>query len=254
MVIWTVISLLIELAGNEITIRSFASKITMIPFAPQVGSYWFIYVIFGMYIIASPLTYWLSRCPKKELEIYLIIWGITLLLPYLILINPEFEIMINYTGGYLYYMYGYLGFFVLGHYLRKYINIEKIQSKHLIVLLVAIITPAILYLFKDIPHDVIQNRMSINVAIMALCYFCIIKNIHLSEKWSKRFYDFAQHSFGIYLVHIIIMRRLIWPLIDEFDINYVLQIPIIVLTTAAISYGLVHLISKLPYSKYLIGL
>lgn len=254
MAIWTVISLLIELIGNEITIQDFAGRIVMIPFAPQVGTYWFIYVIFGMYIISPPLTYWLSRCPRKELEIYLTIWGITLLLPYLTLISSKFETMINYTSGYLYYLYGYLGFFVLGHYLRKYVNIEKMRCKHWIVLSIAIISPAILYLLNDIPHDVIQNRMSINVVIMAICYFCIIKSVHLSEKLSKIFFDFAQHSFGIYLVHIIIMRRLIWPLIDGFDINCGIQIPLIVLTTAVISYGLVHLISKIPYSKYIIGL
>ena len=76
----------------------------------------------------------------------------------------------------------------------------------------------------------------------------------MSSKMKNIFYDFAQHSFGIYLVHLLVMRRILWPLLDDYNIHYGIQIPIIVFATAALSYLVVHLISKLPGSKYIIGL
>ena len=76
----------------------------------------------------------------------------------------------------------------------------------------------------------------------------------LTSRMKRVFYDFAQHSFGIYLVHLIIMRRILWPLLDDYNIHYAIQIPLIVILTSTFSYLLVHLISKLPGSKYIVGL
>ena len=111
-----------------------------------------------------------------------------------------------------------------------------------------------LYLFPIVPHSAIQNRMSINMAALASVYFLIIKHIRWSDRMKKICYDFANHSFGIYLVHLIVMRRILWPLIEPLHLHYAIQIPLVVILTAGISYGIVHLLSKLPYSKYIIGL
>ena len=56
-------------------------------------------------------------------------------------------------------------------------------------------------------------------------------------------YDFAQHSFGIYLVHLLVMRKVLWPLIGPLNLHYAIQIPLVVILTAALSYFVVHLIS-----------
>ena len=66
-------------------------------------------------------------------------------------------------------------------------------------------------------------------------------------------YDFAQHTFGIYLVHIIVMKRLLWPLLTPLKIHYLIQIPLITILTTVISYFIVHIMSKLPYSKYTVS-
>lgn len=175
-------------------------------------------------------------------------------MPYIICLDNRFNSVIEYGHGILYYFYGFLGFAVMGFYLRRYVNIKKYNLKHFLILVIAIIMPGILYNFTDIPHSAIQNRMSINIVIMCICYFVIIKQIHLSSKVKHIVYDFAQHSFGIYLVHILIMRKVLWPLLWDYNIHYAIQIPLIVFLTALLSYLLVHLISKLPYSKYIVGL
>lgn len=254
MVFWTIITLSIDCILGNISLGTLGRRICMIPFSPQVGTYWFIYVIFGIYLVTPILASWLNRCTKRDVEFYLLIWGVTLLLPYLTWLKKDFSILINYNHGYLYYFYGYLGFAVLGFYLRRYVNIKEYHLSHYILSIILILLPVLLLNTTFIPHDIVHNRMSINIVFLAICYFIIIKHIKFSRRASLICYNFAQHSFGIYLVQILVMRKCLWPLLTPLNLHYAIQIPLVVLLTAFFSYLLVHLISKFPYSKYIVGL
>ena len=254
MFIWSVICLLIDYLTGELGGVDFFRRVCLIPFYPQVGTYWFIYVIFGIYLVTPILAMWLNRSKERDILFYLCLWAITLFLPYLVCFESRFNSIIEYRHGVLYYFYGFLGFAVLGFYLRRYVNIKKYQLKHISFLLAAIILPVLLYYFTNVPHIIIHDRMSVNIVSLCVCYFVIIKHMPLSSKAKRIVYDFAQHSFGIYLVHILIMRRVLWPLLWDYNIHYAIQVPLIVFLTALLSYLLVHLISKLPYSKYIVGL
>ena len=94
---------------------------------------------------------------------------------------------------------------------------------------------------------------------MALCacyfrYFIIIKHIPLKQKAERIFYNFAEHSFGIYLLHIYIIRHGLWPLFQEWALPTAVAIPLLVITGAAASYLAVALLSHLPKSKYIVGI
>ena len=253
-VIWSIVSLCIECFQHEISARDMLESVCMIPFTPQVGTYWFIYVLFGIYLLTPLISSWLSRASKKDVETYLIIWSVTLLLPYVKLIIPALDNIVKMESGYLYSFYGYLGFAILGYYLRRWCNFSCLKKWHIILLAGLVLLPVVLYAIPSIPHKVIHNRLSLNIAALSACYFLIIKHLRFSERMNRFLYDFAQHSFGIYLVQIIVMRKVLWPLLAPYNIHYALQIPLVVLLTAGLSYIVVHLISKLPYSKYIVGL
>ena len=254
MTIWSVISLFVDYLQHGISGSELLKKVLMIPFTPQVGNYWFIYVIFGIYLLAPSVAYWLNRVSRKSVEFYLLIWVVTLFIPYLELINPGFKGLLNDHSGYLYYFYGYLGFAVLGYYLRRYVTITKVRLSHVLSLVLILLMPVLLYSVRVIPHATIHNRMSINIVLLSVCYFIVIKHIRWPEKVKFFCYEFARHSFGIYLIHLLIMRKLIWPLLESFHMNYFIQIPIVVVLTAILSFIVVHAISKVPCSKYIIGL
>ncbi len=251
--IWTIVSMVVAYSLNPYEKWEFFHNIVSIPYSPY-NTYWFIYVLLGIYLIAHPLQVWLVRCTEKELRFYLLLWAVTLIVPYLELIDQRFEMLIHHRFGYLYYTYGFLGYALLGYYLRRYVSIDKVSWKHIAIFSVVVILPWCLYLIPQIPHDVIQDRLTINAALLATCYFVAIKRIHFSERWKSSCYDFANHSFGIYLVHVLIMRKLLWPLIEPLNLHYAVQIPLVVLLTAMLSYLTVHLMSKLPYSRYVVGL
>lgn len=255
MLVWTVIALIIYCIKGEMSWNDLPRKLLLMPLYPQYGTYWFIYVIFGVYLLTPIIALWLEHCSKKELEIMLIIGVLALLIPYLsFYFGEELERSLDKSLGWLYYFGGYMWYAVMGYYLRKYINIRKFRFYHYATFIFVILLPLLLYQTK-IPHDIIQNRMSINMAMLCCAYFILIKHINLTSSMKKVVYNFAQHSFGIYLVHMLVFNNILKPyIIDNQDFHYSIIIPLTVVLNAFLSYCVVHLISKLPYSKFIVGL
>ena len=103
----------------------------------------------------------------------------------------------------------------------------------------------------------IGHRLSLPTMALCACYFryfIIIKHIPLKQKAERIFYNFAKHSFGIYLLHIYIIRHGLWPLFQEWALPTAAAIPLLVITGAAASYLAVALLSHLPKSKYIVGI
>ena len=103
----------------------------------------------------------------------------------------------------------------------------------------------------------IGHRLSLPTMALCACYFryfIIIKHIPLKQKAERIFYNFAKHSFGIYLLHIYIIRHGLWPLFQEWALPTAIAIPMLVITGAAASYLAVALLSHLPKSKYIVGI
>ena len=103
----------------------------------------------------------------------------------------------------------------------------------------------------------IGHRLSLPTMALCACYFryfIIIKHIPLKQKAERVFYNFAEHSFGIYLVHIYIIPHGLWPLFQEWALPTAVAIPMLVITGAAASYLAVALLSHLPKSKYIVGI
>ena len=103
----------------------------------------------------------------------------------------------------------------------------------------------------------IGHRLSLPTMALCACYFryfIIIKHIPLRQKAERIFYNFAEHSFGIYLLHIYIIRHGLWPLFQEWALPTAVAIPLLVITGAAASYLAVALLSHLPKSKYIVGI
>ena len=103
----------------------------------------------------------------------------------------------------------------------------------------------------------IGHRLSLPTMALCACYFryfIIIKHIPLKQKAERIFYNFAEHSFGIYLLHIYIIRHGLWPLFQEWALPTAIAIPMLVITGATASYLAVALLSHLPKSKYIVGI
>jgi len=244
---WTFFYLSVKYLGNLKPLPDICKSIISIPFSAQGhGVLWFMYTLAGLYLLAPILSRWLKTASKREIEFYLLLWGVTLVFPYLSMwlqINESKE-------GLLYYFTGYLGYFVLGHYLIHY---YCYRLWHIIIAIgIVIIVPLVLY-SSGIDFDFYTALwyLSLPVALMAFVIFVMVER--LSNHKIPLISMISKLSFGIYFVHIFIMRNIIWNLDAVTQLPGNIQIPVIAFVTFVMSLLFSWIVSKLSFSKYIIG-
>lgn len=250
-VIWSVIYIFYDDFFIEPTSSKF-HRILMIPFTNQTALVWFMYTLIGIYLVTPIVSCWLSNCKKRDVEIILILWGITLLMPVIKLLDPNCALMIS-GNGVFYHFYGFLGYALWGYYLRKYVELPIKSWKFFVLVLVAFGLPCCIYIVDFLPMDLLQSLMSIVSAVMATVAFIFFKDLNYKENWVMSFiHKFAEFSFGIYLCHMLFLMPLRYGL-TQFHINYAVQIPLTALFVGGFSFLFVYFLSKLPKSRWLFG-
>ena len=227
-------------------------SVLSIPFSAQGhGVLWFMYTLLGLYLISPIISKWLDAATKKEVEFYLLLWLITLCYPILKL----FVEIDESNTGILYYFSGYIGYFVLGYYLRKYP--DAITLKKLIIPDIIAITAPIVFKVMHVEVDFYSMfwYLSIFVALLCTTIYVIIKKVKIkNDKVIGIFQLISNLSFGIYLIHIAVMRFFIWKLDFIININnYIVQWIMVVGLTFVISCAIAYIISLLPFGDYIIG-
>ena len=230
----------------------FFQKLTMIPFDSQAPILWFMYALFGIYLVTPVFANFLCNASRRECELLLGLWGITLCFPYLKLWNPEVTVSLE-NNGVLHNFTGFLWYAIFGHYLRKYIDWSITSWKFISLFVVSFAFPLIVNYTKLLPLEVLGTQMSISsVAMTAIPIIFFKKLCYTQLQHNHLVLEFAKYSFGIYLFHFILLKPL-RPYLTQFHIHYALQIPVTALIVGIVSLVVVKLLSKLPYSKYLIG-
>lgn len=230
-------------------------EILSLPLSAQGhGVMWFMYTLIGLYLIAPILSHWLQVCSKREFEFYLVLWTITLCYPLLSL----FLSIQTGTTGILYYCSGYVGYFLLGHYLMRYP--KAIDWKLLVpAALIALLSPVLCKLNQyEVDFYSLFWCLSIFIAIGCTAWFKGLiqygRNILVSEKIRACIALISDLSFGIYLMHIFLMRYIIWKWDWIHNINnYIIQTLIIAILTFSLAIVGCYLLSWMPGATYLIG-
>lgn len=258
-IIWSFFYILVKYFYNEVDMYGVAKLILQIPFSAVEGVLWFLYTMTGLYLFAPIISKWIEVATKRELQYFLILWLIVMCFPYVSafidLRSGDYRILSTFSG--------FMGYMILGYYLYKFpIDLSLSINKIIIaacILIFSIILPAIFY-FVPIegfnPGTVLYNYLSISVVMMCTGWFVLLQNmqkIHSNTLFTKVMKELSVMSFGIYLIHIFVMRRWIWKLISVGELPLLLEIVIVALSTLIFSYIIIKIISKLPLSKYLIG-
>lgn len=225
-----------------------------IPFSAHGTSVlWFIYTLLGLYLLAPILSRWLVNASKREIEFYLLLWVITLCYP---LLKYVVDLNLGNTGI-LFYFSGYVGYFLLGYYLRHYALF--IQWKHLLPLLFVVIAVPVLckLMLLEVDFYDLFWYLSIFVVIQCVCWWKLVcgAKFGFNSRMLRSFVvELSKMTFGIYLVHIFVMRYLFWNSSSILQIeNYVMQTFTIVLLTFILSVVIVFLLGFLPFGYCLVG-
>lgn len=187
---------------------------------------WYLYMLIGLYFVIPILSVWLKQASQQDIKLFLSIWGISLILPYIKMAAP----MLGYAGnfgnkgilgicdwndfGTFYYVSGFIGYLVLAYYLVKYPltwNWKKTLCVTVPLFLAGYLITSIGYIAtqKYFPGnytnlEIIWYFAGINVFMMTLPVFVIVQKIKIPS--SPALSRLASMTLGIYLCHFVVVQ------------------------------------------------
>lgn len=250
--IWTLVYLALKIwkTPDEVNILQ---TLLSIPFSAQGSDVlWFMYTLAGLYLVAPVLSGWLEKASRRDIQIVLAMWGITLCYP---LVEGYLNI---YSGaeGTLYYFSGYAGYFLLGYYLKKFPSALSLP----VAASVGVAGAVLIFIVRRLNIEVDFYRMFwyLSVFVAALCV-AIWKTVVMAvEKWrpdvSGILVTISNLSFGVYLCHILVMRTFVWNLSVIHGIqNYVEQSLTVAVLSFFLSLALAGALACLPWAQWIVG-
>ena len=193
---------------------------------------WYIYMILGVYLFVPIVRKWVQNSTRQELHYFLILWAITLFIntdiaKYI----PSIEVL---------YFSKYIGYLILGHYLDKYIEIDRSKLALYLILFslgatLTIVSTSYLSITENKLNITYYNYLSPNVCLMAIGIFLLGKS-SLQQTHSVLI-NLDRHSYGIYLVHVLILHyvyRIILPF--KFNTSSPFSLFVFIISISLITY------------------
>ncbi len=233
---------------------------------------WYIYMLLGVYIILPLISKKTQTLNDKNIIYLLLVWLLILGLNYI----PDFRLKPA-----VHVFIGYVGYTILGYYLSK----KNIHSAIGIVLfLIGILITALgTFELSNQQHhfnDLLYSYTTPHIALMAAGIFILIKNASVIARRNDEAISqsspieiasspkhtanasflamkvkniIAQHSLGIYLIHVLILEILNSFGLDWYFVNPLVGIPLTAFFCLAISTTVVYYSSKSSVGRYIFG-
>lgn len=212
------------------------------------GHLWFVYMLIGVYLLMPLLSPWAERVGKRELQVYLAICALTTLIPIIRdwysgggenltviygvsglprqALTPLWGEASWNTYGTFYYLSGFIGYLLLGLYLRRFVG--ELSWKRTL----AIAIPSYLVGFavsfggflwrvfescggafpvtglveKAVWWETTWCNDTIGVVLMTVAWLLVFKKIKSSGGfYQKVLLPISKASYGIYLLHLLVL-------------------------------------------------
>lgn len=218
--------------------------------------FWYIYMIIGFYLALPILYKWIKNTDEKEIQYFLVLWFIILVLNYF----KAHMMILEYVNLFT----GYLGFFVLGYYLNK--KDSKYTNSFTVGLLIFIIGTIMMLLSILIPSwttgqvnlDYVGYlNLAPSSVFKAIGMFLMLKNINFEQLFGSKtesvntfMMKFSEITFGLYLIHLLIPLDKIWSV----NISPFINIPLCLLVIIIITYILLSIMNRIPILQRFTGM
>lgn len=248
---------------------SFASAlhdIAMIPFNFSVYAthLWYIYMLVGLYLYMPVFSAWVKQASNKAKICVLVLWGVTLLLPY-----AERFVSSNLWGtcswnqfGMLYYFAGFNGYLLLGHYLKNGTGWSALKTCLIAVPMFAVGYMITFYGFgemralpdaTEMDIELFFTYCSLNVVLMTTALFLLVQRVKVSSQTLCRILaNLTKCGLGIYMVHYFYVG-VGFSLVTALQIPAGWIVPLSAVIAFVLAWGTVVLIYRLPWAKWIVG-
>ena len=221
--------------------------------------FWFLKMLLGLYIVVPILRAVVS---DKKLELYFIrvCIVVTFFIPMFFPIIGHYNLKVKdfiveyYNSMGLGIVSGYIGYFVLGHYLSSYIINPSIKKFIYLMgvlglLAVNLITYNVSYVSGAI-YSELYGSFNIFSLFEATAVFVFIKSIHISTRYYPLLIRVSKTSLGIYILHVLILHVANdYFCVDSSLFNQAFLIPLHSLFVFIISFVIVSILLRAPILK-----
>lgn len=217
--------------------------------------FWYIYMIIFIYLFIPLLSKMVNFLKTKYLVLLLLGWVVVTILAIHFPVN-----LLKFTDTNRFVEYFiYMGYLVLGFFLYTHIQpTKKIRIFALIVFISTVIISALTVYFTSIgtknTNLTIYSYLSVNTIIQTSSLFLLIKGTSIKNKITASINEkISDSSYGIYLVHVLVLGILYDHGICWKMATPLISVPVVFLLVLIISYGIIFLLRKIPYGKYISG-
>ena len=256
--IWSVIYAAVDYLQGERTLLETAKSFRDILFRSTFPPGWFCYAIGGIYLFAPVISPWLRQAPRRHIEAYLLIWLVSLNIPY-------FGITTAIGAGLFAMFYNCMGYCVAGVYLVHYAIPRPPSWKiWLPALLLVTIYPLYTRLhngwqaYSDafyITPNCLEAALGIPVFILFWKMFGGWKQASAIAKCREAIVsaldrilrELSLDSFGVYLIHWLFVFHILYPYVPGWHPSWATYF-----LTLAVCFPAAALLRRLPLiGKYL---
>ncbi len=223
-------------------------KNLLLNFNYSAGHLWFVYMLVGVYLLMPLLSPWAERVSKRELQVYLAICAFTTLIPIIRdwyagggenltviygvsglprpALTPLWGEASWNTYGTFYYLSGFIGYLLLGLYLRRFVG-ELSWKRTLAIALPCYLVgfavvfggflwrvfescdgvfPAAGLVEKAVWWETTWCNDTIGVMLMTVAWLLLFKKIKCDGGFYRKvLLPVSKASYGIYLLHLLVL-------------------------------------------------
>lgn len=219
--------------------------------------FWYIYMIVFIYLFVPFLGKGLRKLNLPAIPNLLLLWVILTFACKSVPLN-----MYGWSSDYASKLLGYFlysGYLVLGYYLSKLpVYATKIRYLAAVIFMASVLVSAIFtYFFSKNARSLdlsMYGYLAINTIIQSIAIFMWIKDSSFNNKYLNRFFEtVSNYSYGIYLVHILVIgvffnNGIFWTMAHPL-----ISLPLIIVMTLVCSFGIIFVLRKIPLGKYVAG-
>ncbi|MDN3580599.1 acyltransferase [Mucilaginibacter flavus] len=219
---------------------------------PLVFHFWFLYMMTGIYLAYPIINLFIRSATESQVLYFIVIWFIANCV--LGIIDVSLETANNIE---LHIFTGYIGYFVLGYYLKSF-SFSKRTLNTLytlcVIAFIASIAGIILLQVYQFKHatDLIESDVTPEIPFAVAGLFLFMKNYPFSTKqqwWKKIANHISQESYGIYILHVLCMQLMFgkgFLNIDFGTLSLLWVIPIKMLMALSLAFIMVKILKRVP--------